>query len=285
MSQSILVTGASGDVGAKVIKGLEQINQPVVAAVRDIERAKDQLGEAISYVRFDFKQPSTFEAAFKGIKKLFLVRPPDISDTKKYLVPAIEAAKQAGVEQVVFLSLLGAEKNWIVPHYKVEQSLLTSGLDWTFLRASFFLQNLNTTHRDEIKNNNEIFVPAGKGKTSFIDARDIAAVAVKALTEDGHRRRAYDLTGNQALDYYEIAQHLSEVLGRTIRYTKPGLLRFGARLYRQKISLPFIIVMAGIYTTARLGRAAKVSGDTERLLGRAPITARQYIEDYKEAWL
>jgi len=285
MKPKILVIGATGNVGSEVVKILLEQGQSVIAAVRDPAKARRTLGDGPVYLPFDFKQPESFAAAFAGIDKVFLVRPPDISDIKKYVAPAIDAARYAGVEQIVFLSLLGVEKNRVVPHYKIEQSLLTSGIDWTFLRASFFMQNLNTTHLDDIKNRHDVFVPAGKGKTSFIDVRDIAAVAAKTLIESGHRRQAYDLTGKEALDYYQIARDFSEVLARPVQYSEPSALKFGREMYRRKLPLSFIIVMLGIYTTARLGLAARVAPDTARLLGRDPISLRQYIEDYKQVWL
>jgi uncharacterized protein YbjT (DUF2867 family) len=99
-----------------------------------------------------------------------------------------------GVEQVVFLSLLGAEKNSIVPHRAVEDHLREmTGISWTFLRPSFFMQNLENAHEDDIKKLNHIIVPAGSGTTSFIDGRDIAAIAAKVLSEDIslHDRKAY----------------------------------------------------------------------------------------------
>lgn len=282
---SILVTGATGNVGAEVIKNLQQLGQPVTAAVRNRAKAQSLFGETVNCIQFDFKQPATFNAAFKDVEKVFLVRPPDISNTKKYIDPFIRAAQQAGVEQIVFLSLLGAENNKVVPHYKIEQSLLASGMAWTFLRASFFMQNLDTTHREEIRKENEIFVPAGRGKTSFIDVRDIAAVATQALTQDVHKNKAYDLTGKEALDYYEVARHFSEVLGRPIRYSKPSAPHFLLRMLSRKTPLSFSLVMLAIYSTARLGLAAKVTEDTGRILGRAPLTMRQYIEDYRQAWI
>ena len=181
-------------------------------------------------------------------------------------------------------SLIGVERNRVVPHYKVEQYLLHSGVPFTFLRPSFFMQNLNTTHRVEIKERSEIFVPAGTGKTSFIDVRDIAAVAALTLTQPGHTNRAYSLTGSEALDYYQVAAVLSEVLGRPIIYRKPSLLRFIRRQRACGTAWPFVLVMSGIYTTARLSLAARLTDETTRLLGRAPITLRRYAEDYRDCW-
>lgn len=128
--------------------------------------------------------------AFDGVDRLFLVRPPAISDTRRHVNPAIDAARPAGVRHVVLLSLLGAEKNPILPHRRIEQHLEAAGPAWTFLRAGFVMQNLSTTHRPEIRDEGVIAVPAGRGKTSFVDARDIAAAGAIVLAEPGHRNRA-----------------------------------------------------------------------------------------------
>jgi uncharacterized protein YbjT (DUF2867 family) len=285
MRDTILVTGATGNVGAEVVTALRRAGAPVVAAVRNPAKARDVLGDDVSMAPFDFARPETFSAAFAGVRKIFLVRPPALADVKKYMAPAIDAAKRAGVEQVVFLSLLGVEHNRWAPHYGIEQELRASGMDWTFLRASFFMQNLNTVHRDDLRDGNDIFVPAGSGKTSFIDVRDIAAIGAQALTTERRRNEAYPLTGATALSYGDVAAIFSDVLGRPIRYSRPSILAFAARMRARGHPWSFVLVMIGIYTTARLGLAAAVTPDAEQLLGRPPITVRQYAEDYKRCWM
>lgn len=280
----ILVTGATGNVGTEVIRLLQQQNCHVVAAVRNPDKAQQILGNNIHYVPFDFTNPNTFNDAFLEVNKLFLVRPPALANLRKDIAPALNAAIAAGVEHVVFLSILGAERNKVVPHAQIERYITELGIKFTFLRASFFMQNLNTTHRDDIKNG-ELFLPAGNGKTSFIDVRDIAAVAVRALIEDGHSNRAYPLTGNEALTYYEVADIFTSVLGKEIRYTNPNLLKFIWVMRSRGLKLDFVLIMAAIYTTARLGLAGAVTPDTEQLLGRPPLTVRQYVEDYRQFWL
>lgn len=285
MANSVLVTGATGNVGMEVVKALQKAGHPVRAAAHDVAKAEGQFGEGVEYVQFDFKHPATFEAAFKDVKRLFLMRPPNISNAQRDILPAIEAAKRAGVEQIVFLSLLGAENNKLVPHHKIEELLRASGMAWTFLRASFFMQNLDTTQRQDIKENNDLFVPAGRGKTSFIDGRDIGAVAALALTEDGHANKAYDLTGSEALDYYQVAEIFTEVLGRRVHYSKPSVVQFFWRWWRAgKTPLTFILVMTILYVTVALGRAGQLSPQLGQLLGRPPLTMRQYVEDYKPIW-
>ena len=279
----ILVTAATGTVGSEVIKQLQRAGHQAVAAVRDVEEARQRLGPDVRLVRFDFTAPETY-AAFEGVKKLFLVRPPAISDVRRRINPAIDAARAAGAEQVVFLSLLGAEENPLVPHRKIEKHLLASGMAWTFLRPSYFMQNLSTTHRRDVRERDEVFVPAGHGKTSLVDARDVAATAAKALTEEGHAGRAYALTGAEALGYDAVAGVLSDVLGRRIAYANPSPLRFAYRMVRCGYPLGFVLVMVGIYTVARFGLAATVTPDLARLLGRPPTGFRTFAEDYRACW-
>lgn len=204
---------------------------------------------------------------------------------KRYILPFLAAAQTAEVEQVVFLSLIGIEQNKRVPHYQIEQYLRSSSIHWTFLRASFFMQNLSSTHRREIQERSEVFVPVGRGKTSFIDVRDIAAVAVVALTQSGHENQAYDLTGPAALDYYEVAKILGEGLGRKINYRDPSLLSFLWQTVRDGAHLPFALVMAYLYIQTRRGMSAFTTDEVERLLGRSPISLRQFVEDNREMWL
>jgi uncharacterized protein YbjT (DUF2867 family) len=284
MRNKILITGSTGNVGYPLIQ-----NFPDKARLRaaTINPARDpaKLGEEIECVYFDFADASTYGPALGDVQKIFLLRPPQITDVKNTFVPFIEAARQAGVQHIVFLSLVGVEKNRVVPHAKIEDALRASGIPWTMLRASFFMQNLNTTHRQEIKEQNEIAVPVGKGKTSFVDTRDLAAVAAKALLEDGHEYQNYTLTGAEALDYYEVAEIFSEVLGREIRYTNPSLFRFWRMARRRGTPRGFVLVMIALYTLTRFGMAKEISPQLGQLLGRPPTSLRQYVEDYRESWL
>ena len=147
------------------------------------------------------------------------------------------------------------------------------------------MQNLNTTHRKEIQERSELFIPVGKAKTGFIDARDIGAVAAVALTEAGHAGKNYEVTGAEALDYGEVAQIMREVLGRKITYRNPNPLYFLMETIRRGTPLGFAIIMLGLYTSTRFGMAEPVTDAVERLTGRKPISFRQYVWDYRNAWL
>ncbi|MDQ2693383.1 MAG: NmrA family NAD(P)-binding protein, partial [Chloroflexota bacterium] len=151
MYSPILVIGALGNVGAEVVKELQARGQAVRAADVDGQKLKERFGASIEIVRFDFTDPTTYEATFRGIKKMFYMRPPHLTNIQRDMAPSMDAAKAAGVTHAVFLSIIGIENAKYVPHYKVEQYLQKIGLQTTFLRCSFFMQNLNTTHRREIK--------------------------------------------------------------------------------------------------------------------------------------
>ena len=285
MSSPILVIGALGNVGAEVVKQLQAKGQAFRAADINADKVRERFGSSVEAVKFDFTDPNTYETTFNGVEKMFLMRPPHIANIKRDMVPAMDAAKRAGIKHVVFLSLIGIEKAKFVPHYKVEQHLKEINLQTTFLRCSFFMQNLSTTHRKEIRERNEIFVPVGDAKTSFIDVRDIGAVAAVTLTEEGHMGRNYDLTGSEALDYWQATKILSNTLGRKIIYRNPNALQFFIGSLRRGAAFDYALVTTGLYTSTRFGMANVVTDNVEKLLGRKPITFQQYTQDFKELWI
>ena len=256
MSGVILVTGATGNVGREVLRELSARGAVTRAAVYNLADAPQVTGGAAEAVRFDFRDPTTFPAAFAGADRLFLMRPPAISNVKRDMQPAIDYAARQGISHIVFLSLIGVERNRIVPHAKIEKLLMHSGVGWTMLRCGFFMQNLDTTHRADLVEADDIFVPAGGGRTAFIDARDIGAVAAGVLTEPGHENKAYNLTGSEALSYGEVAAIMAEELGRPITYSDPSPLAFARRFRRRGYPGGMVNVMLGIYLTTRLGMAA-----------------------------
>jgi len=280
----ILVTGATGNVGGPLARLLHEQGQPVRAAVSSPKSVARLPDPAIPWAVLDMNDPQTYPAAFAGVERLFLLRPPQISDVDRSIKPVIDYATANGVRHIVFLSLLGAEKNKVVPHAEIEALLQAGPVPYTLLRAGFFMQNLSTTHRLDIVEYSDVFVPAGKGKTAFVDTRDLAAVAALALTQAGHENKAYPLTGCETLDYYEVAAILSDVLYRPITYSNPSLLRFARRMKERGEAWPYIAVMAAIYTTTRFGMAAAVHPDLETLLGRPPIRFRQFAEDEAAVW-
>lgn len=269
---SILVTGVSGNVGGAVARALKAAGVEYGVAERP---------------GFDFTDTTTWATTFEGVTSMFLVRPPAIGNVKRDLLPSLAAARDAGVQHIVFLSLQGAEKNKVVPHAAVEAWLRDSGLNWTFVRASFFHQNLTTTHVTDIRDRDNIFVPAGKGATAFVDAEDVGAVAAAALMDpEAHRTKAWTVTGPRALTYGEIAEILTHELGRPITYQRPGIWRY-IRHAHKVLHMPrgMVAVTTAIYTTARLGMAAGLTTEVKDVLGRDPIDFVEFAHRERDTWL
>jgi len=281
---TILVIGALGNVGREVSRAL--IADGISVRLADIfpDRLEQEFGGKAEIVKFDFSDTSTFRDTFKGINRMFLMRPPQISNTKRDMFPALDASVSAGVRHVAFLSLIGIEKVKFVPHYPVEEYLRQSDMSFTFLRCSFFMQNLNTAHKDEIRDRNEIFIPVGSAKTSFIDVRDIGTAAAVVLTEDGHENKIYDLTGPESLDYNQVARVLSDALGRTITYSNPSPFKFFFGNLRRGAPFAFTLVQTFLYLSTRSGMADIVTPHLSNLIRRPAIDITTYAEDYRTHW-
>jgi uncharacterized protein YbjT (DUF2867 family) len=278
MTGGVLVTGATGTVGRHVVAALAARDVAVRSGVRDPDRVPAEIADAGEVVAFDFAKPETWGDALADIDRLFLMRPPAVGESD--VASFVEAAARVGVDRVAYLSALGADRNVLIPHHRIEKRVVESGVEYTLLRASFFMQNLSEVHRADVVERDEIFVPAGDGETSFVDARDVGEAAAVVLTESGHADRAYDITGPEALDYAAVAAVFTDVLGRPITYPNPSLVTFARRMYRRGHAPGFIALMCGIYTTARLGLAGRVSEDGRRVLGRSPRSIRTFVEDY-----
>ncbi len=276
---TVLVSGPTGTVGAPLVALLTERGTPVVAGARDPSR----FGGAVPCRALDFERPQTFPAALDGITRVFLMRPPAISDTTRYLAPFVEAAQRFGVEQVVFLSVMGV--NRVMPHWAVERDLRASTMAWTFLRPAFFAQNLQTAYRDDIRDHDAIRVPAGLGRTSFVDTRDVAAVAALVLGDPGpHVGAAYTLTGPGALNYHQVASLLSVELGRPITYQPPTLLAYRRTLLRHGFPGSYVTVQLLINLIARVGLAAHITDTVPRLLGRPATPLATYLHDHRRYW-
>lgn len=276
---AILVTGATGTVGRHVTDYLVHAGEAVRAGVRDPDRAT----VAGRSVRFDLGDPASWPDAFDGVDRLFLIRPPAMSDVVTYLRPVIHLAASRRVRHVVFLSLIGV--NRVMPHWQVEQDIKAAGLPYTFLRPSFFAQNLLTAYRADIAERDEIRLPAGRGRTAFVDTRDVAEVAARVLIRpESHHDRAYSLTGEYALRWDDVAVLLTRALNRRIRYTPIGLLQYRQELLAAGFDPVYVRVQLGINLVARLGLAGRTTPTLRELLGRPPRTMATFISDYRDAW-
>jgi len=283
MKETILVTGATGNIGREIISNIDKTLFNIRGTIKS-EKDAQRLPKGVEPVILNFEDIGTFSKALKGVSKVFLMRPPQMGDPKKFH-PFIDVCRELKIKQIVFLSLLGVQHNPLAPHGYIEKYIIKSGIPYTLLRPSFFMQNLSTTHCKDIKECNEIIVPAGKGKTSFIDSRDVGAFGAKVFESASHLNRAYDLTGSEALDYYQVADIISDATKKKVIYTNPSSSEFVKRMKSDGVAKDFVKVMKGIYLVAKLRLAGKITRDFVVVMGREPLTFKQFAEDNKKLFI
>lgn len=276
MSGKVLVLGATGTVGKHVVEGLLAKGETVKAA----SRSGKPLGGAEG-VAFDYSKPETYGPAFSGVDRAFVLLATGNVDATGSLIPVIEAAAERKVK-VVFMSVFGVDADDSIPYRQVEIALEKSGTPFVILRPNWFSDNFVTFWKPGI-DHGQIAVPAGQGKTSFIDARDIAASAVAALTSSAFDGKAFNLTGPEALSYADAAAILSEVLGKPVAYNAIDDAAFIAILTGAGVPSEYATFLASIFYPVREGWTAAVTGDVETLTGKAPSSVKTFAIDYADA--
>jgi uncharacterized protein YbjT (DUF2867 family) len=283
--KNVLITGATGNVGMAVIKDLQLINHSlnIVAGVKDIEKEKPQLlNYKLSFIKFNFTDAETYVPALKNCDILFLLRPPQITNTKKYFKPLIEIAKESKVKHIIFLSVQGVEKSKIIPHHKIEKLITGSNIPYTFLRPAYFMQNFCTALQNDLVNKQLISLPAGNAKFTLVDVRDIGTVAAKIIINSSvHINRAYELTCSERLTFNEMAEKLSKGLGIKIKYQSPNLLKFYLAKRKENITPMFILVLIMLHFIPRFQKDPAITDCVKTITGVEPITFDRFVNDNK----
>lgn len=276
----VLVTGASGNVGSYVVKELLKMGEKVVAATTNPEKIYELFDNQVEPVYFDFTARNTFDKALEAVDRVFLMRPPHLGKPE-YLYPFIDAMKSHDIKLVSFLSLMGVEHNTIPPHHKIEKYIERSEIPYAHVRPGFFMQNLTGVHSVEIRERNEIFVPADRSKTSFIDASDIGlSTAILIHEPEKYKNTAHTITGLESLDYYQVADILSKVAGRKIVYSNPGFLKYRNYYIKKRgLDKAYVNVTVALYFMTRLGTAKEITKDFYELTGKNPRTLEEFARD------
>ncbi len=285
MAATILVTGSTGTIGSKVVSALaEKKDVRVRAAVRATEKAS-KLPANAEAVELDYDKPGTLVSAFKGVDGVFLLTP-FVEDPVPYGKRLVEAAKAAGVKHVVKLSAMGADAEPGITlgrqHRAVEKLIEASGLPWTFLRPNNFMDNFVNYYPPDAQGN--IYLPWGEGACSFIDSRDVGAVAAAALTSNAYNGKALTLTGPEAFTIAQAAATIAEVTGRTVRYV--DVPEDAAKKAMLDMKLPAWMVngMMELHGIDKAGYAAAVTTAVKDLTGKAPRSFKDFARDHAARW-
>ena len=286
----ILVTGATGTVGRALVRHLAERGAAFKAMVRKAA-ARDALeGTGVAAVVADYTDPARLSEAMNGVEQVYLIGPADPPHISQEGA-VVDAARQAGVRRIVKQSAMAAHdmsacafKRW---NGLVERQLMQSGLAYTILRPTGFMQNFVNYDAARIAATGAIRAPLADARVSWIDVRDIAAVAAAVMSEDGHDGRVYDLSGPEALSHHEVAATLSTATGQQIRYEQLS----DAEWFRQMLSrgLPTSAVrsMLSLYQAYREADPGPVTGWVEILTGQSPRNfdafAREHADRFRSS--
>ena len=273
----ICVTGASGTLSSEVMRQLED-KAPFRAAYFSDRAAETARAKGIDAVVIDYNQPKTLRAAFQGCDRLFLLGPNALNQTELEL-NAVEAAKAAGVRYIVKQSVMGAaEEAYSLAniHRPVEKAIEGSGLAWTFLRPNSFMQNAVTFMAPTIRAEGAFYSASGQARISHVDVRDIAAVAVMALTAPGHEGKIHTLSGPEALTYDDMADELSKALDRDIRHISLPPADLKAGMLAEGMLEAIVDRMLDLERYFRENRASRITEDVRQVTGRRPRPFAEY---------
>jgi uncharacterized protein YbjT (DUF2867 family) len=273
-----LVIGANGTVGTELVRLLAEQGHAVRKATS--KAVTDPARE----VHVNLASGAGLASAFDGVEQVFMLCPPGYTNQDELLIPAIDAAKAQGVRKLVLMTAMGANADEAAPLRRAELHLLNAGLTWNIIRPNWFMQNFNTFWIQGILEHGKIFLPVAQAKGSFIDARDIAAVAAQLLGSDKFANQEFDLTGSVALDHDAVAKVLSDETGKNIRFEDipPDALRSG--LLQAGVPAPYAEFLLLILGYFKAGYSERTTDAVQTILGRAPLTLAQYAKDYRAAW-
>lgn len=283
----ILISGATGGIGGEICRLLGQAGTPFCAMARQQAQVDAFRRKGTDAVLGDFDRSGTLPAAMRGIDTMFLITPPNQRQFEQEIA-GIDAARQAGVRRIVKLSASDANIRSTVPwaqtHARLDHHLRASGVGWTILKPTAFMQNF-LWFKDAIAKG---FLPqvAGKGSVSWVDTRDVARIAATVLSQDGHERATYFLTGPETLDMKAAAERLGTVTGRKVRYLDlpnplfAALLRAtgNSRWMTRGLVNQFADVVAGHHDI-------DPTFEIERLTGTPPHDFTAFVRDHRDQFV
>jgi|SRR5215831_3112113 len=306
---TILITGATGTVGSEVVKQLlasssSSDHNLIRAAVHSGNKAysvrhSNNSNKEVEIVNIDYNKPETIADALNNVDKLFLLTLPAPNIVTDTFSSVVKEAKKNDVKYIVKLSVIGAD---LEPgttigrlHRQEEKIIEESGMPYTFLRPNGFMQNFVRAGQI-IKNQNAFYLPAGDARLSFVDVRDVAAVAAKILLLTGngseqqqHENKSYDITGPEALSYSQAAEIISKQLGRKISYTaiseedaRKGMKEAGMEDWYIDAMMEIYINAMELYNIDKGEWWSRTTTAVEQITGRKPISFAQFAKDYVE---
>ncbi len=263
-AENILVIGGTGKTGKRVVHLLEELGQNV------------GIGSRKASPPFDWHQPKEWTQALEGMDKVYITYQPDLAvpGALQAIERLVKESKLANVKKLVILSGKGEREAELC-----EQVIIHSGLDYTIVRASWFNQNFSENFLLEPILEGVVALPQAEAQIPWIDANDIAAVATKVLTEDGHNGKIYELTGSRTLTFQEAIAEIAKASKQEIRFIPISIKEYGDEMRKANVPGDFIWLIEYLFAEV-LGNPelAQVTNDVEKVLGRKPIDFSEYTK-------
>lgn len=279
----ILVTGATGKTGGAAAQSLLKRGASIRVLVRDAGKASALKEAGAELVIGNASDWDVVAKAMDGVDRALLILP-NSDEQVAQEAQFVDLAKEAGVKHLVKMSSMEAVPGTTNPipsiHVQSENYIRDSGLPWTFIKPNFFMQNLMGSAAT-IKEQNKFFMPMKDGKTAMADVRDLGEAMAVVLTEDGHEGQSYELTGPELLSFADVADRFSQALGRKIEYVDVPMDG-----YMEKIA-PFLLndwhvnAVKELFSEIAEGGLDYTTDTIQKLLGRDPISVKQFVEDHK----
>lgn len=259
----ILVVGGTGKTGQRVAERLVQRELPV------------RIGSRSSQTPFDWENQATWTPTLRGVDSVYLTYYPDLAvpGAPDAIHRFTKLAVDHGVRHIVLFSGRGEEEA-----QQCEQIVQSAGIDWTILQSSWMFQNFSESYLYAPILSGEVVLPAGDIREPFIDADDIADVAVTALLDERHRCQVYSLTGPRLLTFAEAVSEIAHATKRDIRYVQVSPEEYSSMLSTQGVPTDYIWLVNYLFTTLFDGRNAHVTHDVQHILGREAKDFSEYAQ-------
>jgi uncharacterized protein YbjT (DUF2867 family) len=285
---TILVTGATGNVGSLLIPKLTNLGADVRALIRDESKAQGLKDAGVEVVVGDLEKPDTLDAAFRGVDKVFLITPPNPNQVI-LAENGIQAAQRNGSPHIIRLSaeavrnMPGALPRFSGQHVEIDGILKASGLPYTIIRPHSFMQGMMMAAQT-VASEGAFYMPMKDGKLGMIDVRDIVDVAVKVLTEDGHDSKTYTLTGPASISFHDVAAGFSKALGKEVKYVDVPLEAAREGIIGMGMSEWFADAMSEYFQAFSEGYGDFSTPDVEKVTGNPPRSYETFANDFAQVF-
>lgn len=278
-----LITGATGDVGSRVVKHLLERGERPRIFVRDAEKARSSFGDRVETLVGDLADPDSLKPALQGVDELFLVNTgPQIPARDQ---AAAKAAKASGVRHLVKLSSMDVQQGLAIGawHERGEAAIRASGMPFTFVQPTGFMANMLAWAR-AIKTEGVVRASTGDGRRAFIHSDDIAAVATTALTTREYDGRSLPITGPEALTFAEVTARIGSAIGKRLTFQSISDEEAGRRYATTGASAPDVDAHVALWRAIRQGRLGTVTNNVELILQRKSIGFEQWLVENAAAF-